>query len=132
MSAPQTNMRSALGRVRHHGASGGGTSHFVGQRVSAIALLLLATWFVLSAALTMSGPTYLAAIDFITAPANAVGVALLIVVAFYHMRLGMQAVVEDYIQKPVAKISLLLLNALVPMAVATGAIYALLLVNFGA
>ncbi len=125
-------MRSALGRVRHHGASGEGTGHFIGQRVSAIALMFLATWFVLSAALSMPEPSYRAAIDFITDPLNAVGVILLIVVSLYHMRLGMQAIVEDYIHKPVAKIVLLLLNTLVPLALGAGAIFAVLLVNFGA
>ena len=123
-------MRSALGRVRHHGA-GGGTGHFIGQRVSAIALLVLATWFVLSAALTMTGPSYGAAIDFVTSPLNAVGVILLIVAALYHMRLGMQAIVEDYIHKPITKMALLLLNALVPLALGAAAIFAVLLVNFG-
>ena len=125
-------MRSALGRVRHHGASGEGTGHFIGQRVSAIALMFLATWFVLSVALSMTEPSYRAAIDFITTPLNAVGVILLIVVSLYHMRLGMQAVVEDYIHKPVAKIVLLLLNTLIPIALGAGAIFAVLLVNFGA
>lgn len=120
-----------LGRVRNHGAAAEGTGHFVGQRVSAIALLFVATWFVLSAALTMDGPTYLAAIDFISQPFNAVGLILLIMVALYHMRLGMGEVVNDYVHKPFAKIALLLLNTLVPLVIAAGAIFAVLLVNFG-
>lgn len=124
-------MRTPLGRVRHHGASGEGTGHFVGQRVSAIALLVLATWFILNVALTMDGPTYVEAIDFISAPVNAVGTVLLIVIVFYHMRLGMQVVIEDYIQKPFTKIVLLLLNTLIPLALVAGAIFAVLLVNFG-
>ena len=131
MSGPPRGMRTALGRVRHHGASGEGAGHFIGQRVSAIALMFLATWFVLSAALTMTEPSYRAAIDFVTSPANAVGVMLLIVVSLYHMRLGMQAIVEDYIHKPSTKILLLLLNTLVPLALGAGAIFAVLLVNFG-
>ncbi len=124
------SMRSALGRVRHHGA-GGGTEHFVGQRVSAIALMFLAPWFLLSTALTMNAPSYRAAIDFVTSPVNAVGLILLIVAALYHMRLGMQAIVEDYIHKAAAKVLLLLLNTLVPIALGAGAIFAVLLVNFG-
>jgi succinate dehydrogenase / fumarate reductase membrane anchor subunit len=124
-------MRTALGRVRHHGASGEGTGHFIGQRVSAIALIFLAAWFVVSVALTMDGPAYVEAIDFITSPVNAVGVVLLIVIALYHMRLGMQVVVEDYILRPVTKIILLLINTLVPLALVAGAIFAVFLVNFG-
>lgn len=121
-----------LGRVRNHGAAAEGTGHFVGQRVSAIALLILATWFVLSAALTMDGPTYLAAIDFLVSPVNAVGVILLVMVALYHMRLGMGEVINDYIARPFTKVVLLLLNALVPLVIAAGALFAVLLVNFGA
>lgn len=124
-------LRSALGRVRHHGAAGGGAEHFLGQRVSAIALLLLAPWFVFSAALTMSEPSYRAAIDFVTSPMNAVGLILLNVAALYHMRLGMQEIISDYIHKPHTKMALLLLNTLVLLALGAGAIFAVLLVNFG-
>ena len=127
----ERSMRTPLGRVRHHGASGEGTGHFIGQRVSAVALIVLATWFVLTAALTMKGPTYVAAIDLVTDPINAVGLSLLICVALYHMRLGLQVVIEDYIQKPATKMILLLLNALVPLAIGAGALFALLAVNFG-
>jgi succinate dehydrogenase / fumarate reductase, membrane anchor subunit len=127
----ERSMRTPLGRVRHHGASGEGTGHFIGQRVSAIALIVLTTWFVLTAALTMKGPTYVAAIDLVSDPINAVGLALLICVALYHMRLGLQVVIEDYIQKPATKMILLLLNALVPLAIGAGALFALLAVNFG-
>jgi succinate dehydrogenase membrane anchor subunit len=132
MSAPDRSMRTALGRVRGDGASGEGTGHFLGQRVSAIALLVLGTWFVLRASLTMAGPTYVAAIDFLTDPFNVVGVALLLAVALYHMRLGMQAIIEDYIHKRATKIALLLLNMFFPLALGAGALFALLLVNFGA
>jgi succinate dehydrogenase / fumarate reductase, membrane anchor subunit len=131
MSAPERSMRTPLGRVRHHGASGGGTEHFIAQRVSAIVLIVLATWFVLAAALTMSGPSYVAAIDFIADPINAVGIVLLILTALFHMRIGLQTVIEDYIHRPATKMFLLLLNALVPLAIAAGGIFAVLAVNFG-
>ncbi len=127
----ERSMRTPLGRVRHHGASGEGTGHFIGQRVSAIALILLGSWFVLSAALTMHEPSYVAAIDFLSDPVNAVGVVLLIVIGLYHMRLGMQVVIEDYIHKPSTKLVLLLLNTLAPLALVAGALFAVLAVNFG-
>ncbi len=132
MGERNRSMRTPLGRVRNHGASGEGTGHFIGQRVSAIALLLLASWFVLAAALTMPAPSYIAAIDFLSDPLNAIGVALLLAVALYHMRLGMQAVIEDYITRPSTKIALLLLNTFVPAAFGAGALFALLQLNFGA
>jgi succinate dehydrogenase / fumarate reductase membrane anchor subunit len=125
-------MRTPLGRVRAHGASGQGTGHFIGQRVSAIALLLLGLWFLVSVILQMHGPGFVDSIDFLTSPLNAVGVILLVVTAFYHMRLGMQVIIEDYILKPVTKSVLLLLNTLVLIALGAGAIFAVLIVNFGA
>jgi len=125
-------MRTPLGRVRAHGASGQGTGHFIGQRVSAVALLVLGLWFLVSAILEMHGPGFVDSIDFLSSPLNAVGVILLIATAFYHMRLGMQVIIEDYILKPSTKAILLLLNTFVLVALGAGAIFAVLIVNFGA
>ena len=131
MSNSERSMRSALGRVRHHGASGEGTGHFIAQRVTSIALVLLAPWFVVSAALSIRDASYLATIDFISNPVNAVGVILLVTIGLYHMSLGMQEVIVDYILKPFTKVALLFLNVALPLVLAVGAIFAALLVNFG-
>ena len=90
MSAPDRSMRSALGRVRHHGASGEGTGHFIATRVTSIALAILAPWFVVNAALSIRDASYTATIDFLSQPVNAVGVILLVAVSFYHMSIGLQ------------------------------------------
>ena len=126
------SMRTALGRVRAHGASGQGTGHFIGQRVSAIALLAIGLWFLVAVVLEMRSPGYVSAIDFLSTPLNTVGVVLLLVAAFYHMRIGMQEIIEDYIHKSLTKAVLLLLNTLVLIALGAGAIFAVLIVNFGA
>ncbi len=132
MSAPERSMRSALGRVRHHGASGGGTDHFIATRVTSIALAILAPWFVVNAALSIRDASYTATIDFLSQPINAVGVILLVAVSFYHMSIGLQETILDYIHRPFTKVLLLLLNAFAPLILAAGAIFAVLLVNFGA
>ena len=131
MSAPERSMRTALGRVRHHGAGGEGTGHFIATRVTSIALAILAPWFAVSAALAIPDGGYLGAIDYLANPFNAVGVILLVAVGLYHMSIGMQEVILDYIARPVTKIVLLILNAFVPFALGAGAIFAVLLVNFG-
>lgn len=131
MSKPDTGMRTALGRVRHHGASGEGTGHFIAQRVTSIALAILAPWFAVNAALSIRDASYLSSIDFISNPVNAVGLILLIALGFYHMYLGMQEVIVDYILRPSSKAVLLLLNLFVPLVLALAAIFAVLLVNFG-
>jgi succinate dehydrogenase / fumarate reductase, membrane anchor subunit len=131
MSAPERSMRTALGRVRHTGAGHAGTGHFIATRATSIALAILAPWFAVSAALAIQDASYLGAIDYLSNPINAVGVILLVAVGLYHMSLGMQEVILDYIHRPVTKIILLILNAFVPFALGAGAIFAVLLVNFG-
>jgi succinate dehydrogenase / fumarate reductase membrane anchor subunit len=131
MSDAKRSMRTPLGRVRNHGASGGGTGHFIAQRVTAIALAVLAPWFTVSAALSMREGTYLSAIDFVSQPVNAVGLILLVAIGLYHMSLGMQEVILDYIQKASTKVALLFLNLAVPLVAAVAAIFAVLLVNLG-
>jgi succinate dehydrogenase / fumarate reductase, membrane anchor subunit len=131
MSAPERSMRTALGRVRHTGAGHAGTGHFIATRVTSIALAILAPWFAVSAALSIPDASYLGAIDYISNPFNAVGVILLVAVGLYHMSIGMQEVILDYIHRPITKITLLILNAFVPFALGAGAIFAVLLVNFG-
>jgi len=131
MSAPERSMRSPLGRVRHHGAAGEGTGHFISLRWTSIALAILAPWFVVAASLAIRDGGYTATIDFLSDPVNAVGVILLTVISFYHMSIGMQEVILDYIHKPFTKILLLLLNAFVPLVLGAGAVFAVLLVNFG-
>ena len=131
MSNSERSMRTPLGRVRAHGASGEGTGHFIAQRVTAIALTILGPWFAVAAAVSLRDASYLATIDFISDPVNAVGVILLVAVGLYHMSIGMQEVIVDYILKPSTKMILLFLNAAVPLVLAVGAIFAVLLVNFG-
>lgn len=131
MSEAKRVMRSALGRVRHHGAAGEGTGHFIAMRVTSIALAILAPWFTIAAALAMRDGSYLAAIDFLSHPVNAVGAILLVAVGLYHMSLGMQEVILDYIHRPFTKVALLALNLFIPFVLAVGAVFAVLLVNFG-
>ncbi|MBL8530323.1 MAG: succinate dehydrogenase, hydrophobic membrane anchor protein [Hyphomonadaceae bacterium] len=130
MSAPKNAMRTPLGKVRHHGAGKEGTGHFIATRATSVALALLLPWFIVTAALSLR-TGYLGAIDFLTTPVNAVGVILLVAIGFYHMSLGMQEVVLDYIERPLSKALLLLLNAFVPLALGVGAVFAVLIVNFG-
>lgn len=133
MGADKRSLRTPLGRVRHLGAGHGGVGHFIAMRVSSVALAMLTPWFIVAAALSLTqGGGYAAVIDFLTAPVNAVGVILLIAIGFHHMALGMQDVILDYIAKPATKFMLLLLNVLAPLALAAGAVFAVLSVNFGA
>jgi succinate dehydrogenase / fumarate reductase, membrane anchor subunit len=124
------SLRTPLGRVRGHGAAKAGTGHFISQRVSAIALAILAPWFVISAAVSLPFG-YEAARAWVAQPLVAAPLALLVLVGFYHMRLGMAVVIEDYIHKPVAKTVLLLGNLFLSVALSVTAVFCILQISFG-
>ena len=104
-----TSYRTPLGRVRGMGAAKHGVGHFIGQRVSAIALVLLVLWAVYSG-LNLARFDYTATIGWLKWGPNTVLTVLLIAVGFYHMTLGMRTIIEDYIHKTSTKAVLLLLN----------------------
>jgi succinate dehydrogenase / fumarate reductase membrane anchor subunit len=123
--------RTPLGRVRGLGSAKHGVGHFIGQRVSAIALLLLILWGVYSA-LGLAQADYAAARGWMASPWHAVPLALLLAVALYHGNLGMRVVIEDYIHKPVSRNALLILSLFVCwLGVAVG-VFSILKVAFGA
>ncbi len=95
--------------TRGLGASKTGTSHHIRQRVSALALIVLVPWFLFSIMSAALGG-YADAVAWIGSPLNATLLVLTAGAAFYHMCLGMQAVIEDYIGKTGTRAALLILN----------------------
>ena len=95
--------------TRGLGASKSGTSHHIRQRVSALALIVLVPWFLFSVIKAALGG-YADALAWVSAPLNATLLVLTAGAAFYHMRLGMQAVIEDYIGKPGMRAALQIFN----------------------
>jgi len=91
-----TVRRSQLGRVRGLGAARAGVEHWWQERVSALALVPLTLWFVVSV-LTMLGADQAVVAGWIAHPVNAVLLLALIVLTFHHAALGLQVVYEDYI-----------------------------------
>lgn len=117
--------RTPLSRVEGLGAAHRGTEHFINQRVTAVALVPLAIWFVFSAFMLM-GDDRAHAVAFLAQPVNAVLMALFIIVALWHMALGLQMVIEDYVQSEGGKVALLVLNKFFAWIVGAASIFALL------
>ena len=88
--------RSQLGRVRGLGAARAGVEHWWQERVSALALVPLTLWFVISV-LSMLGADQPLIAAWIARPVNAALLLALIVMTFHHAALGLQVVYEDYI-----------------------------------
>lgn len=109
------NFRSPAGRVRGLGSAKEGTMHFIRQRVSALALLVLVPWFLISGVIAVQDG-HASVVDWVASPLNAALLILTLGAAFYHMRLGMQVVIEDYIAKSGTKHFLLILNTFIAVA----------------
>jgi len=122
-------IRTALGRARGLGSAKHGVGHFVVQRVSAVALVLLVLWGVL-AALSLARGDYDGAVLWLHAPINAGLASLLAIAGFWHMQLGMQTIIEDYFARPITKAALLILNLFVAWGGAALTVLALLKVAF--
>jgi succinate dehydrogenase / fumarate reductase, membrane anchor subunit len=124
------SLRSPIGRVTGLGAAREGVSHWWSQRVTAVALVLLGLWFVAS---LLRMPTF--GHEFVTMwiamPVNAVLLLLLIGTLIYHSQLGVQVVVEDYVQHHGLKIATMLLLTFVHVALAALAMFAVLRLAFG-
>ncbi len=101
---------TGIGRVRGLGSARHGSIHWWRQRVTAVGNLLLVTWFVVSL-FRLPMLDHASVVQWIGAPLVAVPLILLTVSVFYHLRLGLQVVMEDYVHEEGSKVfSLLLLN----------------------
>ena len=101
------NMRSPLSRARGLGSAKTGTEHWWAQRLTALALIPLVIWFVVSM-IIVTGADHAVAVDFISSPINTVLLILLIVATFHHGQLGLQVVIEDYIHTKWLEVSLII------------------------
>lgn len=120
-------MRSSLGRVRGLGSAKEGVGHWWAQRVTAIALVPLAIWFVVSA-ISLTGADYQTFVAWIGTFGNALLMILTVLVLFYHASLGMQVVIEDYVSGEGARIIVLLAVKFVLYALAASCVLAVVLV----
>jgi succinate dehydrogenase / fumarate reductase membrane anchor subunit len=119
------SLRSALGVVLGRGAAGEGVGHWWAQRVSALMLVPLSLWFVVSlVGLPLSD--YAAVSIWIASGWNPVWLALLLLALCWHSRLGVQVVIEDYVHGPALKLAGLLFNSAAHLVLLAGGLYALL------
>jgi succinate dehydrogenase / fumarate reductase, membrane anchor subunit len=123
MAAP--DMRSPLGRALGLGSAKEGVEHWWLQRVTAVALVPLSVWFA-AVVIKLAGADLGTVQAWIGHPLPAVLLALLLIATFYHMALGLQVVVEDYVGAPLARLGLVLLLRLSCSALAVAGIFAVI------
>jgi len=120
-----TRLNTPLSKIEGLGSSKSGTHHFWHQRMTAVALIPLSIWFAASA-LAYVGADQGAVAAYFAEPINAVPMFLFIVASTYHMSLGLQVIIEDYIHNEGQKIALLLLNRFAAWAIGSASAFALI------
>ena len=120
-----------IGKVRGLGSAHHGGEHWLTERVTSIALLLLGSWLIASL-LMLPKIDQRTAIEWLHAPSGAIPMALFIVIGFRHALDGMKVFVDDYVHEPGR--NFVINTLLLFLAVAGGAIalFALARIAFGA
>ena len=125
------SLRTPLGRVLGLGTAKDGTSHWWGQRVSAVALLLLGLWFAWWMAVTPDFGHAVVVAE-IGRPINSILLLLLAVTLAYHSYLGIQVVIEDYVHAPGLKVATLLFSRFAHILLVAAAVFAILKIGLNA
>ena len=126
-----SNSSTELKRVRGLGSAREGGEHWLSERVSSIALLLLGTWLIASI-FFLPSLDHATVVEWLRSPLGAVPMALFIVTAFWHGLDGLKVVVDDYVHEPGN--NFMLNTFLLFLAVGGGALalFALAKIAFGA
>jgi succinate dehydrogenase / fumarate reductase membrane anchor subunit len=124
------SLRSPLGRVEGLGAAKEGAHHWWVQRMSSVALILLTLWFVASL-VHLGSFDYVVVHAWLAKATNAVLMLLLVTTAIYHSQLGVQVVVEDYVNHHGAKLAVLIVVNFIHLLLAALAAFAILRIAFG-
>ena len=101
-------MRSMLSRARGLGSAKSGTAHWWAQRVTAMALIPLAVWFV-ATIIQLSHQPRSAVAAWMASPVHAALLLALLAAMFHHMQIGLAVVIEDYVPAHRTKVASLML-----------------------
>jgi succinate dehydrogenase membrane anchor subunit len=129
MATPR--LRSPLGRAIGLGSAKEGVEHWWAQRLTAIALVPLALWFVI-ALIELAGADRAAFVAWVRHPVPAVLLILLLIATFYHGALGLQVVIEDYVDNDALRVGLSIVMRLAATLLAALAIFAVLKLSLAA
>ncbi|MCK1738093.1 succinate dehydrogenase, hydrophobic membrane anchor protein [Bradyrhizobium sp. 138] len=127
---PKRSMRTPLGRVRNLGAAHSGTSDFWRQRITGVAMTLLMIPGLVIIMMLLGRNQVYAAQTLSSIPV-AVILLLFILASAWHMKIGMQVVIEDYVHNEKLKLTAIMLNNFFSFAVALASTYAILKLSSG-
>ncbi|MBU8978146.1 MULTISPECIES: succinate dehydrogenase, hydrophobic membrane anchor protein [unclassified Lysobacter] len=131
MSLHKSRLRNPLKSARGLGSAKDGTSHFIVQRITAIALVALSL-YVLGLILCLIGDDYASVRATVAHPCNAILLIAFSIAMFWHAKLGIQVIVEDYVHAPLPAATLQLLNIFLCALAAIASVLAIVRIALGA
>lgn len=122
-------LRSPLGRARGLGAARAGSHHWWAQRLTSLALVPLSLWFI-CAMIRMEGASRADVADWMSGPVPVVLSIALVVATFYHLQLGLQVIIEDYVHSNALRLGSVLVMKAVTILLALACLVAVLRLGF--
>ena len=124
-----TELVTKIKKVKGLGSAKDGTSHFLAQRVTGVALVGLVLWFMFSLT-KIYGLEFLEIKAWVKNPVNAFLLITMFPILFYHSKLGFAEVVEDYVHNEFNKIFLLIAAKIFFFFLTVASVLAVLFINF--
>ena len=119
-----------LGRVRGLGSAKQGVHHWWLQRLTAAGNLLLVSWFVVSL-VRLPNLSHAVVTDWLSSPLVAIAMIVLAANVFWHLRLGLQVFIEDYVHNEASKLGALVLLNFFAIGAGAIAIFSIAKIAFG-
>ena len=119
------NSPTPVTRTQDLGSAKEGVKHWWGQRISSVALVPLALWLIFSLA-SLSDLSHPAIVQWFAMPINSFLMIAFLIIAYYHMALGVRIILEDYVHLPWLKICSIVLMELLAFMLALSSIISVL------